>query len=458
MTRSVEQPLSADEPRDLPPGLEDDMRWQLARRIAASRRFAKSRFLSEFVLYVCEKHLLDRTGEITEQQIGEQVFRRPAGYSPSEDNIVRNYARLLRQRLDEYFAGEGAGEPLRLAIPRGGYVPIFIETGSPVGEARAETPPAASDVESSEQLRLPSQEINHPLIQPVGNHEAPRVSRSLFLSVLALCGLLMIALLYSWKRASAPEPQTINDRFWSSFFSPARDTLLVPADSGLAIYVDLTHRPVSLGEYVRGDYAEHAVAGLAVTPQLVTELGTRRYTSVVDLHLVSAISQLPYVVHDRFKVRYAREIQLDDLKESNAILLGSISANPWVELFQKGLNFQFEPHANAGDLIVHNLHPRPGEKPYYQTDQTHPLHTTYGLIAVTSNLSGTGHVLLIEGINMAGTEAAADCLFSDVSRPLLQRVLDSRGDLTPFEALIETSNIGANAPRAQIIAQRIYSR
>ena len=49
-----------------------------------------------------------------------------------------------------------------------------------------------------------------------------------------------------------------------------------------------------------------------------------------------------------------------------------------------------------------------------------PARTTFGVIAVTSNLDGTGHVLLIEGINMAGTEAAADYLFSDASKALVE--------------------------------------
>jgi hypothetical protein len=67
------------------------------------------------------------------------------------------------------------------------------------------------------------------------------------------------------------------------------------------------------------------------------------------------------------------------------------------------------------------------------------------VIAATSNLDGTGHVLLIEGINMAGTEAAADYLFSNDSRSLLSQIFDSKGNMLPFEVLLETSNIGANA-------------
>jgi hypothetical protein len=80
------------------------------------------------------------------------------------------------------------------------------------------------------------------------------------------------------------------------------------------------------------------------------------------------------------------------------------------------------------------------------------------VIAVTPNLDGSGYVLLIEGINMAGTEAAADYLFSDASTPLLSKIFDSKGNILPFEVLLETSNIGANAPRPRIVSQRILQR
>jgi hypothetical protein len=439
------------------PGLEDDPRWQTAKRVAASKRFEKSRFLSAFLLYVCEKHLLDKIGEITEPQIGEQVFCRAAGYNPAEDNIVRNYARLLRQRLDEYFTtGEGLAESIRIVIPRGGYVPLFVERDELLGET---IPSTFSDHGSSEEEETPISSSVQP-IKEYSVESVARLRRKNYLNVvlLVLCAVLSIGLAISLfhnqdtKTANSPL-----NRFWSHFFDPSRDTLLVPADSGLAIYQDLTHRHISLAEYVRGDYVERPNSSLGVRPAIVADLGTRRYTSVVDLHLVSTIAQLPFVVRDRFKVRYAREVQLDDLKESNVILLGGINSNPWTELFQKDMNFRFERPSDASDLVIHNLHPHAGEKEYYQTDNTDPARSTYGVIAVTANLSGTGHLLLVEGINMAGTEAAADYLLSEAATPLLQQVFDSHGELRPFEALIETSNIGANAPRPQIISERIHS-
>jgi hypothetical protein len=426
--------------------LEEDQRWHLARRIASSKGFAKSKFLASFVLYICEKYLLNQSDEITEQKIGEQVFRRPHGYNPGEDNIVRNYARLLRQRLEEYFAGEGADETVRLVVPRGGYVPLFIEEDSIIGNNKPDPEPAEDPP-----LNIPAPVSNMPLMD---TRTVPS-SRSSW-ALKTLCAALIAALFFVALHDIHPKPKrSISDRFWSVFFSPTRDTLLVPADSGLVIYQNLTKRWVSLAEYAAGEYQGHTVSPLGIDPKIVNELGARRYTSVVDLHLVSSISQLPAVVKDRFKVRYAREVTLDDLKQSNVILLGSIDSNPWVELFQKDLNFQFEPQPAEDKAIIRNIHPMPGEKTFYETNQTDPARTTFGVIAVTPNLDGTGHVLLIEGINMAGTQAAADYLFSDASKELLSQILDSKGTIRPFEVLLETSNIGANAARPRIISQRI---
>jgi hypothetical protein len=434
--------------------LEVDPRWCVAKRIAASKGFAKSKFLISFILYICEKQLLDQTDEITEQLIGEHVFRRPRGYNPGEDNIVRNYARLLRQRLDEYFSGEGIDETIRIAVPRGGYVPIFIEEVKSVGESTPQLAPVELiAVVGGDSPQRPEEIV----IQAMND---PMTPGRQILGLRSLCAALFVALVFVVARdihIKSPQ-QSVSNRFWSVFFSSARDTLLVPADSGLVIYQDLTNRRISLAEYAAGEYQKHTSAVSGIDSAMVNELGGRRYTSVVDLNLASSISQLPVVVKNRFKVRYAREVTLDDLKQANVILLGSFDSNPWVDLFQRELNFQFEPQTNVGDVVIHNLHPMAGENEYYRTNQSDSARSTFGVIAVTPNLDGTGHVLLIEGINMAGTKAAADYLFSDASAPLLSKIFDSKGNILPFEVLLETSNIGANAPRPRIVSQRILQR
>ena len=87
------------------PDLQGDPRWTLAQRVVAGPHFARSPLLSKFLLFVVAEAIQGHDREITEHQIGVQVFERPANYRTIEDNIVRNYARQLRKRLAEHFAG-----------------------------------------------------------------------------------------------------------------------------------------------------------------------------------------------------------------------------------------------------------------------------------------------------------------------------------------------------------------
>jgi hypothetical protein len=80
---------------------------------------------------------------------------------------------------------------------------------------------------------------------------------------------------------------------------------------------------------------------------------------------------------------------------------------------------------------------------------------TYAIIALLPNLDGTGRILLIEGLNMAGTEAAANMLLDDsIMRPVLEQAKSPAGTLKPFELLIETGSLGAQALPARIVAFR----
>src|ERR1700679_986003 len=106
--------------------LSDMEEWHLACRIAASKLLCRSDLLPKFLLHICEQTLMGNSHNISENRIGIHIFNRPTDYNPGEDNIVRSYARTLRKRMDEYFESEGSHEPLRIVIPRGGYVPIFV--------------------------------------------------------------------------------------------------------------------------------------------------------------------------------------------------------------------------------------------------------------------------------------------------------------------------------------------
>lgn len=432
--------------------LESDIRWQLAQRIATSKSFAKSGFLSKFLLYVCERELTGRADEISEQQIGVHVFGRRPDYNPGEDNIVRNYARQLRQRLDLYFEEDGQQEKLRIAIPRGGYVPVFFRN-----EVSAWSP---VDFPNTDATISPSA-APAKVLQPrpaIANVELKLQRRRLVLY--GAIALLLICVVLGWVGAGRLLRQNDNSShiLWGQLFDSKHLTYIVPADDGIVMFQNLTGHLVPLSEYVDRDYLSVKVPP-SIDPSNMADLEAQRYTSVTDLNAALRFSSLPEGRSDHTIVRYARELHMQDLKDSNAILVGSSYSNPWVELFEKNLNFRFNYKATPNASFIRNTDPHAGELPIYQNDATAPSHQTYGVIALTHNLNSAGSVLIVEGLTMAGTQAAVDTVFdSHAVQPILEKARNEDGSLRPFEILIETRSFGSNSPQANIVATRIYPR
>ena len=430
----------------------------------------------DFLFYVVDRSIQDRVDEITEQQIGVLVFGRPEGYDTNEDNIVRSYARNLRKRIDEYFTTEGIEEDLLLEIPRGGYTPIFSSRPSKNHSPESESADLPRDNRS--EITLTAPQDSAPSNSPAG-HDAPEpdplslpntiaswplkiannIRRYSALSALTV-GLILGVVITSFfpltpfKRLLSSAADSESAGLWQQLFSKKTDTFIVPSDDGLVIMQRLTERPVPLASYINGTYRSRPGTEQNPADAEILKLGGRRYTSVVDLDLASHLAQLSEVVPERMMIRYARDLRIDDLRNGNAILIGSTEANPWIELFQPQMNlrFSFNSGSDKPSGIV-NSHPRAGESPIYGTpNQNH----TYGLIAYVPNLNSTGHVLIVGGLNTAGTQAAATFLLTpSLMAPTLQRASLPGGGFRPFEILIGAENVASNASAPQMVLERI---
>ena len=75
---------------------------------------------------MCEKYFAGETDQIKEYNIAVDVLDRPASFDPSEDAIARVEVHRLRKKLREYYQSEGADHTLRIVIPIGRYVPVFL--------------------------------------------------------------------------------------------------------------------------------------------------------------------------------------------------------------------------------------------------------------------------------------------------------------------------------------------
>lgn len=94
--------------------------------------------LLSFLCYAVERKLAGEEDRLKENVIGVEVFRREASFDPRIDPVVRVMAGRLRARLQKYYDGDGRGEPVRIELPKGAYVPHFRTVGVAVAPATSE--------------------------------------------------------------------------------------------------------------------------------------------------------------------------------------------------------------------------------------------------------------------------------------------------------------------------------
>jgi hypothetical protein len=260
----------------------------------------------------------------------------------------------------------------------------------------------------------------------------------------------------AWKsRASASASR---DPLWSQLFVPGQTTLLVCADSGLVIWQGITGRSIGLAEYLSGDYRRAAPANALPMDAWAVQLANSRYTSIVDLEITQALATLAQAQKGRLDVHYSRDVRPNDLKQGNLILLGAAEATPWVELFERNMNFVFSNNRRTQTFSVINRAPRPGEPRAWDSAMADTQHRVYGVVAFLPNLSGNGNALILEGTSMAGTESAWDFV-SDKAQllPFLDRIRRADGVLPHFEVVLGTNNMSGSAVKNSILAWRIIS-
>src|SRR5688572_76510 len=90
-------------------------------RILRSACFAHAGRASDFLRFVVGQTLSGEGERLKGYTIAVEVFSRPADFDAQADPLVRVEALRLRQRLTEYYAGEGAADLVKLDLPRGGY-------------------------------------------------------------------------------------------------------------------------------------------------------------------------------------------------------------------------------------------------------------------------------------------------------------------------------------------------
>ncbi|WP_306118472.1 MULTISPECIES: hypothetical protein [unclassified Roseitalea] len=95
-----------------------------------SDTFARADRARALLSYLVETEQRGDAGRLKGFTIAQDVFGKDDDFDPAMDAVVRVQAGRLREHLASFYAGEGRDEPVRIAIPKGTYVPSYVRRGA----------------------------------------------------------------------------------------------------------------------------------------------------------------------------------------------------------------------------------------------------------------------------------------------------------------------------------------
>jgi tetratricopeptide (TPR) repeat protein len=287
---------------------------------------ARSPQLARFLNYIVKAKLRGDEASIKAYAIAVDVFGRPQSFDPQSDPIVRVQARRLRAALDEYYAGDGAGSPVRISLPVGRYVPEF--------EFRDDLRPSAPVPEPES---LPPEE--HALATQISVRPGRPRSDMLLYPLLLVIGLGIVVVLMQVlsprpPRIDVPRPPAIGVAEFTAIAgagsngAPAVAGLAVELVTDLRLFEDIDAHYVPTGTPDDGAAPEYQLTGIARQEVDAVQITASLRRRGSDTALWSDTEAVPL---DRLAA------SVDDLSQAFAEQLGSHrgplfeAANRWLD-------------------------------------------------------------------------------------------------------------------------------
>jgi hypothetical protein len=408
-----------------------DTRRLLVDQVVSSPYLSKSSRLREMFIYVCGRVLDHSADEIHEQEIGQEVFGRPPDYDTSADNTVRVHASMLRKRVDQYFAKEGSNESLIIEIPRGNYAPVFREREIKPQEVEWQQPsPASSPMPTPPAVVEKKWQWNIWL---------PTLL-AIFFAILSLSLLLQMNGTHNSNALQKKQP--VVNQFWSQIFQKGKPSNVVLGDASLATFQEKTNRTIPLSDYFDRSYlnkVQDEAVSAKVDPDFAKVILLKRQSNYGDVALLARLTDIAHAVQSDTKVRFARDYSYRELKSDNAVFLGNVASNPWIEPFQdhQTLRWKFDV-GQVNYYPVDTAALAADQEKFHSSAVPNRQHEGYATLSLFPNLSGTGSVLVISATGGTAMNAALDFLSDEHSMEQLRSQLaQNKAVAFPyFEALI----------------------
>jgi hypothetical protein len=408
--------------------------FQQIDNITKSHSLRGSESLCKLLQYLAKQAIDHPDAPLKEYQIATEVYGRHADFDPQSDSTIRVQAGRLRMKLAEYYAGEGAADPIVVKIPKGSYHLIF--------EARRVEPHA-------QPAPVPQREAQ-PSMAVVETVPARwRVAFFLLLVSLLVSLVVLGGLLWDRKR---PEPAIAIPSaaratgslasFWRPFTSAVEEPWVIFSNAAFV------GRPETGMRY----YNSRQDSKVAVYDH---------YTGVGEVLAIHALDEAFGTLGRRILVKRGSLFTLDDVKSNNLIFVGSPSENLSLLDIPGTQEFVFQRVASGarqGDLSIVNKHPKPGEAgSYLASPSAVPLTEDYSVVGLVPGIGSGRYVMILAGTTTFGTQGVVEfvCRQESVEKLLHEIPGSGSGPIRPFEALVRV-RIARGVPVAtELVSVRV---
>ncbi len=362
--------------------------------------------------------------DATEQQIGVNVFQRAPGYNSSEDSIVRSHARILRQKLAEYFRTEGASETTIIEMPKGHYLPTFHPREMGVKSAEPQKKENFSPQLASEENGKSTRKLTPYGLAIVG-----------FISLLAALAVSTYLLSRTWQKRPTVTRSSL-DTFWAPFLT---------GNPPLVIYSNA----LFLGDSKTGlRYPPADVKPEQIDP----DHSVSNYTGIGELAGVYQLTKLFDARQSSFILKRSLLVTWDEARLTNLIFIGSTAENPTLRVLPTS-DFTMMSGPDYAGFVNH--HPKPGEPDLFSRPE-HPVTKDYAIIAYLPGVERGRQVLMFSGLTTLGTQAAVEFACQPESVSELLKSDGFHGQMRHFEALIEVTIRGGVPLQTRLVTVRVH--
>jgi hypothetical protein len=381
--------------------------------ICESHSFRNRESFRRLLTYLCDKTLEGIADGLKEYTVGIELFGKPESYDPRDDAAVRVQISKLRQKLEEYYLGEGRSDAIVVELPRRQLALTF--------HTRASVPEAAT------------REVAVPAPSPPPS----RADTYRAVAVITVC--LCIAAFFAGRQfAPAPAPGRPAppelEQFWRPLFADGRPVI---ASLGTPMFVRFRGARVRAGhedfEDAKADPRIKQLQALFDSPAIQPSY---IYTGVGEARAAFEIGKLFARWNVDLQLRRNAALTWEDISNNNLVILGSAKYNPHIRALPVEQSFIVEQSGVA------NLRPRPGEPPKflrrYADDPDRSIIEEYAVVSRLPGVNGRGAIIVLGASATEGTTAAVEYVTDPAQlRQLFHRMKDAAGKLPRyFEAVL----------------------